>query len=70
MGGNWLLTLVGDNLLVAIGWWQLVGAGGGRREEEGGADTTLKTKIPHVNVGNLRASRFVLRKRRASKETR
>ena len=29
--------------------------GGGRREEEkeGGADTELKTKTPHVNVGNM-----------------
>ena len=24
----------------------------GGREEEGGADTELKTKNPHVNVGN------------------
>ena len=23
-----------------------------RKEEEGGADTELKTKTPHVNVGN------------------
>ena len=34
-------------------WWQLVG---GKREagedEGGGADTTLKTKNPHVDVGN------------------
>ena len=25
--------------------------GGGREEEEEGADTELKTKTPHVNVG-------------------
>jgi len=27
------------------------GEGGGGREEEEGADTELKTKTPHVNVG-------------------
>ena len=43
--------LVGDDWWVAAGWWQLVG--GKRREEaEGGADTTLKAKTPHANVGN------------------
>ena len=46
--------MVGDNWLVTIGWWQVVGdnwlVASGRREEEGGADTTLKTKTPHVNV--------------------
>ena len=34
---------------------QEAGETGGRRkrkEEEGGADTELKTKTPHVNVGN------------------
>ena len=41
---------------MAIGWWQSVGgkrlvASGRREEEGGGADTTLKTKTPHVNVG-------------------
>ena len=61
VGGNWLVTirwwqLVVDNWLMTICWWQLVGgswlvreAGGGGG---GGADTTLKTKTPHVNVGN------------------
>ena len=39
------------------GGWQLVGgslwvASGRPEEEEGGADTTLKTKTPHVYVGN------------------
>ena len=34
-------------------WWVAIGRG--RREdeaEEGGADTTLTTKTPHINVGN------------------
>ena len=37
--------------MVAVCGWQ---AGGGRRRKEGGADTTLKTKTPHVNVEKKR----------------
>ena len=29
------------------------GEGGGGREEEEGADTELKTRTPHVNVGKI-----------------
>ena len=41
------LQWVGDNWLVSDKWWRC-----GARRREGGADTRLKTKTPHVNVGN------------------
>ena len=53
--GGWVGGWVGVGWLL-VGWWLVGGwlvvgwcAGGGRRR---GADTALKTKTPHINVGN------------------
>ena len=47
---GWWQLVGGGNWWVTIGWWQMVGGKSEEEEGEGGADTTLKTETPHVNV--------------------